>query len=31
MTTTIIVHACGKIPFFEHGGKFSIWEANLEH
>jgi hypothetical protein len=30
MTTTTIVHACGKIPSFEHGGNFSILEANLE-
>jgi len=30
MITTTIVHACGKIPSFEHGGNFSIWEANLE-
>jgi hypothetical protein len=30
MTTTTIVQACGKIPSFEHGEDFSIWEANLE-
>jgi hypothetical protein len=30
MTTTTIVDVCGKIPSFEHGGNFSIWEANLE-
>jgi hypothetical protein len=30
MTTTTFVHACDKIPSFEHGGNFSVWEANLE-
>jgi len=27
ITTTTIAHECGKIPSFEHGGNFSIWEA----
>jgi len=29
MTTSTIAHACGKIPSFDHGEDFAIWEANF--
>jgi len=30
MITSIIAHACGKIPSLDHGEDSAIWEANFK-
>jgi hypothetical protein len=29
MITSIIAHACGKIPSLDHGEDFALWEADF--